>query len=89
MEGRGVGLGGGNRSGRRQFVQYVRMYAMISTEYRAVVVIKVLMTTPIAPMRARVESLNTNLGSTRTAKTVKMNSSCQLSIIHSRVVDEE
>ena len=65
------------------------MYATISTENRAVVVIKVLMTTPIAPMRARVGSLNMNLGSTRTAQTVKMNGSCQLSVIHSRILDEE
>ena len=34
-------------------IRAIRMYAMISTENRAVVVIKILMTMPIAPMRAR------------------------------------
>ena len=79
----------GRKQIRMMMIHAIRMFATISTENRTVVVIKVLMTMPIAPMRARVGSLNTNLGSTRTAQTVKMNGSCQLSIVHSRVLDEE
>ena len=74
MEGRGVGLGEETDQDNDDSCNMV--YATISTEYRAVVVIKLFMTMPIAPMRARVGSLNTNLGSTRTAKMVKMNGLC-------------
>ena len=80
---------GGRKQIRMTTIGAIWVYATISTKNRAVVVIKVLMTTPIAPMGTRVGSLDTNLGSTRTAQTVKINSSYQLSIIHSRILDEE
>ena len=70
-------------------IRAIRMFATISTENRTVVAIKVLMTMPIAPMRAKIGSANTNLGSALTAQSVKINGSCQLSIVHSRVLDEE
>ena len=74
---------------RTTTIRAIRMFATISTKNRTVVVIKVLMTTPIAPMRARIGSANTNLGSALTTQSVKINGSCQLSIVHSRVLDEE
>ena len=74
---------------RTTTIRAIQMFATISTENRTVVVIKVLMTMPIAPMRAKIGSANTNLGSTLTTQSVKINSSCQLSIVHSRVLDEE
>ena len=61
---------------RTTMIRAIQMFATISTENRAVVVIKVFTTTPIAPMRAKIGSANTNLGSARTAQTVKINSSC-------------
>ena len=74
---------------RTTTIHAIWMFATISTENRTIVVIKVLMTTPVAPMRARIGSVNTNLGSARTAQTIKINGSCQLSIVHSRVLDKE
>ena len=70
-------------------IRAIRMFATISTKNRAVVVIKVLMTMPVAPMRAKIGSANTNLGSALTTQSIKINGSCQLSIVHSRVLDEE
>ena len=61
---------------RTTMIRAIRMFAMISTKNRTVVVIKVLMTMPIAPMRAKIGSANMNLGSTLTAQTVKINGSC-------------
>ena len=74
---------------RTTTIHAIWMFATISTENRTVVVIKILMTTPIALMRAKIGSANTNLGSICTAQTVKINGSCQLSIVHCRVLDEE
>ena len=74
---------------RTTTIHAIWVFATISTENRTVVVVKVFMTTPIAPMRARIGSSNTNLGSTWTTQTIKINGSCQLSIVQDRVLDEE